>query len=47
MTDRQGINEYVSPAFESLTGYRHREVRSQTARILKSGEQGPETYQQM
>jgi PAS domain S-box-containing protein len=47
VTDRPGINEYVNPAFESLTGYWHDEVRGQTARILRSGEQGPETYQQM
>jgi PAS domain-containing protein len=43
---RQGINEYVNPAFESLTGNRHDEVRGKTARILRSGEQGPETYQE-
>jgi two-component system cell cycle sensor histidine kinase/response regulator CckA len=47
VTDRQGIIEYVNPAFEALTGYHHHEVRGRSPRILKSGEQGPETYQEM
>ncbi len=47
VTDRYGIIEYVNPAFEALTGYDDDEVRGRTPRILKSGEQGPETYQEM
>jgi two-component system cell cycle sensor histidine kinase/response regulator CckA len=47
VTNREGIIEYVNPAFEALTGYRHEEVCGQTPRILKSGEQGPEIYQEM
>ena len=47
VTDRQGIIEYVNPAFEALTGYRHEEACGKTPRILKSGEQGSETYQEM
>src|ERR1051326_5008914 len=47
VTDRQGIIEYVNPAFETLTGYRSDEACGQTMRILKSGEQGPEFYQAM
>ena len=47
ITDRQGVIEYVNPAFEALTGYSHDEARGQTPRILKSGEQGPEVYQEM
>ncbi len=47
VTDRQGIIEYVNPAFEALTGYHHDEMRGKTPRILKSGEQGPEIYQEM
>ena len=47
VTDRQGIIEYVNPAFEALTGYHHDEVHGKSPRILKSGEQGPETYQEM
>jgi len=47
VTDRQGIIEYVNPAFEALTGYSHDEACGQTMRILKSGDQGPEFYQDM
>ena len=46
ITDSQGIIEYVNPAFETLTGYTREEVRRKTPRILKSGKQGPETYQE-
>jgi two-component system cell cycle sensor histidine kinase/response regulator CckA len=47
VTNHQGIIEYVNPAFEALTGYQREEVCGQTPRILKSGEQGPEVYQEM
>jgi two-component system, cell cycle sensor histidine kinase and response regulator CckA len=47
ITDRKGVIEYVNPAFEGLTGYVHDEVYGKTPRILKSGEQGPEIYQDM
>ena len=47
ITSRDGIIEYVNPAFEALTGYRHEEVCGQSPRILKSGEQGPDVYQEM
>ena len=47
ITDRQGIVEYVNPAFEALTGYQRSEVCGSAPRILKSGEQGPEVYQEM
>ena len=47
MADCSGIIEYVNPAFEALTGYTHDEVCGKTPRILKSGEQGPEVYQEM
>ena len=47
ITDRQGVMEYVNPAFQSLTGYSSDEVRGKTPRILKSGEQSPEMYQEM
>jgi len=47
VTNFRGIIEYVNPAFEALTGYGREEVRGKTPRILKSGEQGPETYQEM
>ena len=47
ITSRDGIIEYVNPAFEALTGYRPEEVCGRSPRILKSGEQGPEVYQEM
>ena len=47
ITDCQGVIEYVNPAFERLTGYSRDEAGGQTPRILKSGEQGPEIYQEM
>src|SRR5246127_3433344 len=47
ITDCHGVIEYVNPAFEALTGYSRDEARGKTPRILKSGEQGPEIYQEM
>jgi PAS domain S-box-containing protein len=47
ITDRDGIIEYVNPAFEALTGYSRQEACGKTPRILKSGEQGPEIYQEL
>ncbi|MGA7754425.1 MAG: PAS domain S-box protein [Candidatus Sulfotelmatobacter sp.] len=47
ITDRSGVIEYVNPAFETLTGYSREEACGKTPRILKSGEQAPETYQEM
>jgi len=47
ITNRDGIIEYVNPAFEAVTGYSHKEACGQSPRILKSGEQGPEIYQEM
>lgn len=37
ITDREGVIEYVNPAFERLTGYSLQEVVGQTPRILRSG----------
>ncbi|SRR5579871_777542 len=47
ITDREGRIQYVNPAFERLTGYAREEACGKTPRILKSGEQGPEIYQEM
>jgi two-component system, cell cycle sensor histidine kinase and response regulator CckA len=47
VTDCHGTIEYVNPAFEVLTGYQRQEVCGQTPRLLKSGEQGPEIYQEL
>ena len=47
ITDREGIIEYVNPAFEALTGYSAGELLGQTPRILKSGQQKPELYREL
>lgn len=41
ITNREGIIEYVNPAFETLTGYTSSQVCGKTPRILKSGESAP------
>lgn len=47
ITDSSGTIEYVNPAFERLTGYSRIEACGNTPRMLKSGEQAAETYQEM
>jgi two-component system cell cycle sensor histidine kinase/response regulator CckA len=47
ITDHSGVIEYVNPAFETLTGYSREEAIGRTPRILKSGQQSPELYQQL
>ena len=47
ITNREGVIEYVNPAFEALTGYTGQEVIGENPRILKSGEQAPEVYQEL
>ncbi len=44
VADRDGIIEYVNPAFEVTTGYTWDEAVGQTPRILKSGQHPPEFY---
>jgi diguanylate cyclase (GGDEF)-like protein/PAS domain S-box-containing protein len=47
ITDREGVIEYVNPAFEKRTGFSKEEALGQTPRIVKSGEQGATFYQQL
>jgi two-component system, cell cycle sensor histidine kinase and response regulator CckA len=47
VTNRNGIIEYVNPAFEAVTGFSAAEACGQTPQILKSGEQGPDFYQEL
>jgi len=47
ITDKQGVIEYVNPAFEQLTGYSRAEVSGKTMRILKSDQHPPEFYKQL
>jgi len=41
------VIEYVNPAFEILTGYSREEAIGETPRLLKSGQQTPELYQEL
>jgi PAS domain S-box-containing protein len=47
VTNRDGIIEYVNPAFQALTGYSNEDLRGQTPRILKSGEQNSDFYRDL
>jgi len=47
MTDRNGVIEYVNPAFTSITGYAPEEVIGQTPAILKSSAQDPSFYKNL
>jgi PAS domain S-box-containing protein len=47
ITNAEGTIEYVNPKFVKLTGYTTEEAIGQNPRILKSGRQPPEFYQEM
>lgn len=47
ITDTQGIVQWVNPAFTRLTGYSESEIIGQTTRMLKSGKQNDEYYQDL
>ena len=47
ITDVQGNIEYVNPKFAETTGYTAEEVQGQNPRLLKSGQQTAEFYQQL
>jgi PAS domain S-box-containing protein len=47
VTDRNGVIEYVNPAFEKLTGYRAEEVVGKTPRFLRSTEHEAEFYERL
>lgn len=47
ITDRQGLIEYVNPAFEKTTGYTREEAIGRTPRILKSGYHDRKFYMQL
>lgn len=44
ITDRNGVIEYVNPAFESQTGYSREEMLEENPNILSSGRQSDEFY---
>ena len=47
ITNRDGIIEYVNPAFTAITGYQRHEAIGQRPSILKSGQQSEEFYREM
>ncbi|NIS59663.1 MAG: diguanylate cyclase [Proteobacteria bacterium] len=47
ITDSNGNIEYVNPKFAQLTGYASTEAIGQNPRILKSGKQPPELYEEL
>lgn len=47
ITDAKGKIEYVNPAFEDITGYFAAEAIGKNPRILNSGKQAPEFYENM
>lgn len=47
MTDTQGNIVYVNPKFSQVTGYAAEEVMGKNPRILKSGKQSADVYEQM
>ncbi len=47
ITDKEGIIQYVNPAFEKTTGYSKQEVLGKTPKILQSGKQTREYYQRL
>jgi len=47
ITDREGVIEYVNPAFERVTGYTASEAIGRTPRLLRSEEHTPEVYSEM
>ena len=47
ITDFNGVLEWVNPAFTRLTGYSPVEAIGQNLRILKSGKQSPEFFEEM
>jgi len=44
ITNREGIIEYVNPAFEAVTGYSSAEAVGSTPAIVKSGRHDPQFY---
>jgi PAS domain S-box-containing protein len=47
VTNREGVIEYVNPAFERLTGYTKEEVLGKTPRVIKSGLHNEQFYREM
>ncbi len=46
VTDKEGVIQYVNPAFQKIYGYNSNDACGQTPRILKSGKSTPSDYKQ-
>jgi len=44
ITNRDGVIEYVNPAFEQMTGYTRAEAVGQTPRLVNSGQHDPQFF---
>ncbi|HMQ51958.1 MAG TPA: PAS domain S-box protein [Anaerolineae bacterium] len=47
ISDRQGVLEYVNPAFETLTGFSNEEVVGLKTRVVNSGYHDPRFYEML
>lgn len=47
ISDRNGVIEYVNPAFSRITGYSYEEVLGKNPSLLSSGQQSNEFYKKM
>ncbi len=47
ITNREGVIEYINPAFSTITGYSEEEAIGQNPSILQSGKQDRQFYKQM
>lgn len=47
ITDREGVIEYVNPAFTAISGYSAADTLGRTPALLNSGVQPPEFYQRL
>jgi len=47
ITNKEGVIEYVNPAFEETTGYSREEVLGQTPQVLKSGKHDRAFYEKL
>ncbi|MEJ2508523.1 MAG: EAL domain-containing protein [Gammaproteobacteria bacterium] len=47
ITNREGVIEYVNPAFEAVTGYSSAEAVGSTPAIVKSGRHDPQFYHKL
>src|SRR3569833_2326642 len=47
ITDREGIIEYVNPAFEAVTGYSYQEVKGKSSNEIKSSKHDKKFYKRL